>query len=184
MTKLEMLGTLAEKVSGCEKCPDLVEGRLKTVFGEGNPNTRIVCVGEGPGKNESETGRPFIGECGQLLTEMLTSCGLKREDLFVLNILKCRPPNNRKPTDQECLNCRPFLEMQLKIINPEYIVCFGGVAAQNILKIRTPIGRLRGQWHKRDKIKVLCTYHPSFALRFRENKQEIIKDLQLLLADL
>lgn len=185
MTNEQKLKLLAEKVSVCQKCQELVENRTQTVFGEGNPNSKIVFIGEAPGKNEDENGVPFVGKAGQLLTNILASCGLKREGIYILNILKCRPPGNRTPTDQECENCRPFLELQLKIVNPTFIVCLGAVAANNILKRKEGIGRLRGSWFKYENppvnASVICTFHPAFLLRNPAAKKEVWEDMQTLL---
>jgi uracil-DNA glycosylase family 4 len=144
MEKRRMLELLAEKVSGCTKCQELTYCRRQTVFGEGSPDARIVFIGEAPGETEDETGRPFVGKAGQLLTNIITAMGFRRDDVFIMNIIKCRPPNNRTPEPQEASNCRPYLDLQLKIINPDYIVCLGNVAAQNLLGIDTPITYLPG----------------------------------------
>jgi DNA polymerase len=186
MQKLEQLAVLNEKIQCCQKCPDFLSGRLNTVFGEGNPYADIVFCGEGPGQQENETGRPFVGKAGQLLDNILKACGFTREQVFILNIVKCRPPNNRVPTDEECSNCRPFLELQLKIINPKIIVCLGTTAANNILGVKAKISQLRGTWHSYKNppvaADVLATYHPSYLLRNPKAKSDVAADMAILLA--
>lgn len=183
MTKQEKLDLLKEKVECCNKCEEPVQCRIKIVFGEGNPNTRIVFLGEAPGASESEQGRPFVGRSGQLLTTLLASVGIQREDVYILNILKCRPPENRKPKPEEAAACRPFLDMQLKIIQPEIIVCLGASAANCLLDEKIPIGQMRGKWYEYNGAKVVCTFHPSYALRTGEfAKKEIKNDLEKVVA--
>jgi DNA polymerase len=183
MTKQEKLDLLKEKVCSCNKCEELIQVRINHVFGEGNANTRIVCLGEAPGLNESEQGRPFVGRSGQLLTALLNSVGIQREDVYILNILKCRPPENRKPKPEEAVACRSFLDMQLKIIQPEIIVCLGASAANYLLGEKIPIGQMRGKWYEYNGAKVLCTFHPSYALRTGDYaKKEIKNDLEKVVA--
>jgi DNA polymerase len=183
--KTELLTLLAKKVSDCTKCKELADTRIQTVFGNGNPNSKVLFLGEGPGADEDKEGIPFCGKSGQLLNNILSTCGIKREDVYVTNILKCRPPGNRTPAKEECANCESFLSAQIKVVNPLYIVCLGAVAAQNLLKTTTPIGYLRNIWHNHAGYKVLCTWHPSYALRSGERiKKEIYEDLQLLIKEL
>lgn len=184
MNKLEMLQALAVKVAECQKCPKLVEGRTQTVFGDGNPDSKILLIGEGPGKNEDEQGVPFVGRAGELLNSILSACGFSRNDVYICNIVKCRPPSNRNPETEEAKNCRPYLDLQLKVIRPRYIICLGAVAAQNLLGVDTPIGKLRGRWYEYNDAKVLCTYHPAYALRYSNAKKWIWQDLQPLLNEL
>jgi uracil-DNA glycosylase len=184
MNKKEKLQLIADKISQCQRCSELCVNRLKTVPGDGNPDTKIVLLGEGPGKDESEQGIPFCGRSGRLLTNILTACGIQREDVFIANILKCRPPNNRTPSSEEAQNCRPFLDLQLKVIVPKYIVCLGTCAAQNLLGVDTPISKMRGKWHEYKGIKVLPTFHPSYLLRNPSAKKDVWNDLQLLLSEL
>ena len=181
MEKRHMLQMLAEKVATCTKCTELACYRTQTVFGEGNPDAKVVFLGEAPGEKENESGRPFVGPAGKLLTNILAAFGFNREDIYIMNILRCRPPQNRTPTKEEANNCRPFLDLQLKIINPQYIVCMGNVAAQNLLQIETPISRLRGEILWYNGIKVICTYHPSYLLRSPGQKEKVAEDMQRLL---
>jgi len=188
MKKIELLNILSEKVVNCTKCSDLVANRTQTVFGDGNPGARILFLGEAPGRDEDEQGVPFIGRAGKLLTNIIEGSGWKREDVYICNTVKCRPPSNRNPTEEEAKNCEPFLKMQIRIIAPKYIVCLGTVAAQNLLKTDERIGALRGVWHSYKEppieAKVLCTYHPAYLLRNKEAKKDVWDDLQLLIKDL
>jgi DNA polymerase len=141
-----------------------------------------MFIGEAPGADEDVQGEPFVGKAGQLLNRIIAACGWKREDLYICNILRCRPPGNRKPTEEEAANCREYLDGQIAIVDPEYIVCWGAVAASNLLGIDAPIGRLRGKWYKYGRAQVLCTYHPSYLLRNPEAKKPVWEDMKLLLA--
>lgn len=188
LTKSQRLELINEKVCDCDKCAALVENRTNTVFGVGNPDAQIVFLGEGPGANEDKQGVPFVGRAGQLLDNILAACELDRDSVYILNVVKCRPPGNRNPTAEEASNCRPFLDLQLKTINPKFIVALGAVAAQNILGVNIGITSLRlGNWHQIDtpiKAKVLCTYHPAYLLRNPAAKQEVWKDLQILIEEM
>lgn len=184
MEKSEMLTLLKERVCQCEKCPDLVASRRQTVFGEGNPNSPIVFCGEAPGKNEDEQGRPFVGRAGELLNIIIEKCGWKREDVYV----KCHPDHNRVPTDEESANCRPFLDLQLKVINPKVIVCLGATAAQNLLKTKEAVSKLRNAWYNYNtgtvNAKVRVTFHPAYLLRNPAEKTKVWDDMQAVLAEL
>jgi uracil-DNA glycosylase len=188
MLKTEKLELLQQKVCSCTKCPDLVASRTQTVFGEGNPNTRLVFLGEGPGKNEDQQGRPFVGKAGQLLDNIIQACGWKREDVFILNVVKCRPEHNRVPTPAEAANCRPFLDLQLKIIRPEIIVCLGATAAQNLLSTNISVTRLRGSWYDYIngdmKARVRVTLHPAYLLRNPKAKPDCWQDMQAVIEEL
>lgn len=185
ISKKEMLKMVSEKISICEKCPELVKNRTKTVPGDGNYNSKLVFLAEAPGQSEDLRGKPFVGRAGELLTNLLKACGLDREnDIYILNILKCRPPANRTPTPEEAGNCHPFLDLQLKVINPSFIVCLGATATRYLLGVDNPIGQMRGKWYKHRDAKVLCTYHPSYGLRVSSAKHEIYKDLMLLVKEL
>jgi DNA polymerase len=188
MTNQQKLNLIAEKIKACQKCKELAENRLLTVPGSGNPNAKIVFCGEAPGKTESEQGVPFCGRAGQLLDKIILSCNLKREDVFICNVLKCRPPNNRPPTLEESANCRPFFDLQLETIAPDYIVCLGATATKHLLQTEISITAMRGKWHyynlKSKKVKVLSTYHPAYLLRNPSAKEEVWKDLQLLIEDI
>src|SRR5574340_953871 len=137
MTNKEKLELLQNKVSTCQKCK-LCNTRTQTVFGQGNPNSKLVLIGEGPGRDEDLQGIPFCGRCGQLLTQLLQESGISREDVYICNIVKCRPPNNRRPEESETSGCRPFLDLQLKIIRPKRIFMMGATAAQTLLGINAP----------------------------------------------
>lgn len=178
---LEMLHS---EVAGCTACEELSQRRTQTVFGVGDPNARLCFMGEAPGADEDRLGEPFVGRAGQLLTKMIEACTLSREEVYILNVLKCRPPGNRDPTPDESRACRRFLTRQLDLIDPEYICCLGRVAAQNFLETTTPIGRLRGQVHHHAGRKVVCTYHPAYLLRNPSAKKDAWADLQMLMAEL
>ena len=181
MNKSEKLQILSQRVAQCQCCQELASTRTNTVFGVGNPNTRIILCGEAPGKDEDQQGEPFVGRAGQLLNNILSAAQIKREDIYILNILKCRPPNNRVPTDEESANCKPFLNLQLKIIEPRFIFCLGTTAAHNLLGESTPISQMRGQWYSYESIPVLCTFHPAYLLRNPHAKKDAWADWQLLL---
>lgn len=180
MNKKDMLELLQEKVCRCEKCPDLVASRRQTVFGEGNPDAKLVLVGEAPGKTEDETGRPFVGKSGELLNIMLGNIGLKREDVFILNTVKCRPEHNRAPLPEEAANCRPFLDLQLKVINPKIIVCLGAVAAKNLLNTQNSLNKMRGTWYNHANYKVRVTFHPAYLLRSPSEKSKAWEDFEAI----
>lgn len=181
--KAEGLLTLAEVVSDCRKCSELADRRTQTVFGVGNPNAQILFLGEAPGADEDHEGEPFVGAAGKLLDKIIVACGLKREDIYICNVLRCRPPGNRNPLPQEAANCREFLDGQIRIINPEYIVCWGTVAAQNLLNEKRPVGKLRGQFLTHGNAKVLCTYHPSYLLRNPSAKKQVWTDMQFFMEE-
>jgi uracil-DNA glycosylase family 4 len=151
------------------------------VFGDGNPKARLVFLGEAPGADEDRTGTPFVGRAGQLLNKIIEACRLTREEVYILNILKCRPPGNRNPLPEEAANCRPYLERQLELIGPEFICCLGSVAAQNLLATTETIGRLRGRLHDYQGIKVACTYHPAYLLRNPAAKADTWEDMKMLM---
>ncbi len=176
------LAELAKRVAACTRCAELAATRTQTVFGVGNPQARVMFIGEAPGADEDAQGEPFVGKAGQLLNRIIAACGWKREDIYICNILRCRPPGNRNPTDEEAANCREYLDGQIAVVNPEYIVCWGAVAARNLLGTDAPIGRLRGKWYRYGGAQVLCTYHPSYLLRNPEAKKPVWEDMQLLLS--
>jgi len=179
------LTLLRKEVSTCSRCEELTSKRTQTVFGDGNPTARVFLLGEAPGADEDKLGTPFVGKAGQLLTNILTACNLTRNDVYIANILKCRPPGNRDPHPEEAANCREFLDAQIAFVNPEFIVCLGRVASINLLKIDATISSLRGRWHDYERRRVLCTYHPSYLLRAGQPaKQAMWEDLQLLLTSL
>jgi DNA polymerase len=178
------LRVLAEEVAGCTLCRELAETRTKTVFGVGNPAARILFLGEAPGREEDLTGEPFVGPAGQLLDRIIKACTLTREEIYICNVLRCRPPMNRNPSPTEAANCRPFLDAQIRIVDPEYIVCWGSVAARNLLDTTAPIGRLRGKFYRYGRAKVLCTYHPSYLLRNPAAKKDVWEDMKFFMKDL
>ncbi len=166
------------------RCPELASTRTQTVFGVGNPQARIVFVGEAPGADEDAQGEPFVGRAGKLLNDIIKACRLTREEIYICNVLRCRPPGNRLPSPEEAANCREYLDGQLAIINPEYIVCWGSCAAQNLLSTESPIGKLRGRFFEYGRAKVLCTYHPSYLLRNPPAKKDVWNDMIFLFADM
>ena len=178
------LEILRSEVAGCAACDELARTRTQTVFGVGSPSARLCFMGEAPGADEDRLGEPFVGKAGQLLDKMIEACTLSRGEVYILNVLKCRPPGNRNPTPDEARNCRGFLQRQLELIDPEYICCLGAVAAQNFLQADTPIGRLRGRVHEHAGRKVVCTYHPAYLLRNPSAKKYAWDDLKLLMRQL
>jgi len=181
--RFEQLQQLEQKVAACTQCTALASCRNKTVFGEGNQSPRVAFFGEGPGSDEDRTGRPFVGQAGELLTRMMEACTFRREDVYILNTVKCRPPANRNPEAEELDNCRGFYEQQLNLLRPEYIVCLGAVSAQELLKTKLSVGQLRGSMHRYLASKVLVTYHPAYLLRNPAAKKAAWQDLQLLIRD-
>ncbi len=169
--RLAALGEVEDEVRACTKC-GLCRNRTKTVFGVGNPNAEIVFVGEAPGADEDRQGLPFVGRAGQLLTDIIVK-GMKRrrEDVYICNVIKCRPPENRDPSPEEVFYCEPYLLRQLEIIQPKVICALGRIAAQTLLKNTTPIGRLRGRWYAYHGIPLRVTYHPAYILRFEPNPE-------------
>ena len=175
------LEVLQAEVAQCTLCDELARTRTQTVFGTGNPQARLVLLGEAPGADEDRQGEPFVGRAGGLLNKILEACRLQRDEVYILNILKCRPPGNRNPTPDEAQNCRRYLERQLQLIEPEMICCMGAVAAQNLLDTTTSIGRLRGEVHQYQGIGVVCTYHPAYLLRNPAAKAKTWDDMKLLM---
>jgi len=181
----------ADEVRQCRKC-DLGSLRTNAVPGEGKPNARILFVGEGPGADEDAQGRPFVGRAGKLLDKVIAACGLKRSDVFIANILKCRPPENRDPRPDEIISCLPYLQRQIEIINPEVIVALGAHAAKTLLNTNKSIGQLRGQFHEyyaghgRPPIKLMPTYHTAYLLRnySRQNRERVWDDMKKVIAEL
>ncbi|MFQ5989083.1 MAG: uracil-DNA glycosylase [Candidatus Methylomirabilales bacterium] len=166
----------------CTRCK-LHPHRTQIVFGVGNPQADLVFVGEAPGADEDAQGEPFVGRAGQLLTRMIEAIGLKREEVYICNVLKCRPPNNRTPEPDEIASCEPFLIGQLKAINPKLICALGGIAVSALLKTKAPLSKLRGRFHDYHGIPLLVTYHPAYLLRNPNEKRTAWQDLQLLQRD-
>lgn len=172
------LASIAAAVAKCTRC-SLYKTANKSVPGEGDPKARLVCVGEAPGASEDETGLPFVGAAGQLLTKILLAVDLKREDVFITNVVKHRPPGNRNPAPDEIEACSPYLIRQLELIQPKVIVAFGTFAAQTLLNTKTPIGKLRGEVHRYHGIPLVVTYHPAALLRNPSWKRPTWEDVQL-----
>ncbi|MBI4692639.1 MAG: uracil-DNA glycosylase [Gammaproteobacteria bacterium] len=176
----EAWDALAAEVAACERCP-LHEGRLNTVFGVGNREADWLVIGEAPGAEEDKRGEPFVGRAGQLLNSMLGALGLKRETVYIANILKCRPPGNRDPRPEEVVACSSYLARQIELIGPKIVLAVGRIAAQNLLEVTTPIGKLRGQVHTLgpQRIPLVVTYHPAYLLRTPSEKRKAWQDLLL-----
>lgn len=177
MTELEVL---RKEVCDCKKCPELASTRTQTVFADGNPGANLMIVGEAPGFNEDKKGLPFVGDAGELLDNILRACGWDRQkDVYITNTIKCRPPSNREPTEEESINCRGYLDKQIELVKPKFLLLLGSVASKALLG--RPVSSLRGQWHEYKGISTLVTYHPSYLLRNPEEKKEVGKDLRMLL---
>jgi DNA polymerase len=177
------LAAVRELLGECQRCP-LAEGRNKIVFADGDANAQLMFVGEGPGADEDAQGLPFVGRAGQLLNNMIVAMGLKREQVYIANIVKCRPPQNRKPEPEEARSCTPFLERQIEIVRPRVLVALGATAATYLLGMRGSIGSMRGRIHDYRGIQTVVTYHPAFLLRDPTQKKEAWKDLQMAMAAL
>ena len=167
----------------CRRCK-LHAGRTNIVFGVGNPAARVMFVGEGPGADEDEQGEPFVGRAGQLLTQIIKAMGLAREDVYIANVVKCRPPGNRNPEPDEIEQCEPFLMRQIDVIKPAIIVALGKFAAQTLLRTPEPISRLRGRFHRIGDIRVMPTFHPSYLLRNPAAKREVWDDMKVVMREL
>ena len=177
----DSLERICGELAGCTRCK-LHRRRTNIVFGAGNSRAELVFVGEGPGHDEDVQGIPFVGRAGQLLTQMITAMGLRREDVYIANVVKCRPPENRTPEKDEIATCMPFLLRQLTSINPKVIVCLGSVAAQALLNTNKSISHFRGQWFDFRGAKLMATYHPAYLLRNPHAKPEVWADLKKVMA--
>lgn len=178
------LGELATFLSDCERCK-LHEGRRQVVFGVGDPAARLMFVGEGPGRDEDLQGEPFVGKAGQLLTDMIQKgMRLKRSEVYIANVVKCRPPENRNPEPDEVQACEGFLKRQVELVKPEVIVALGRFAVQCLLRTKQPIGRLRGTWHEYEGIALMPTFHPAYLLRSPNEKRAAWDDLKQVMARL
>lgn len=175
------LAVLRDEVAVCTRCQELASSRKQTVFGSGHAAARICFFGEAPGADEDASGEPFVGKAGQLLTKIIEACQLNRDEVFILNVLKCRPPGNRRPEPDEVGNCRGYFERQLDLIQPEVICCLGATAAQALLATTASIGKLRGRWHKAKGAEVICTYHPSYLLRNPAAKRDVWDDMKTMM---
>jgi DNA polymerase len=179
----EELAVVASQVAGCTKC-GLCRTRTNTVPGEGHPQARLVFVGEGPGADEDATGRPFVGRAGQLLDKMIGAMKLRREDVYIANVVKCRPPNNRTPLPDEVDACEPYLMRQLEILRPEVVCALGATAAHTLLETQDALGRLRGRWYDWRGLRLMVTYHPAYLLRNPTDKPKAWQDLQKIMQQL
>jgi uracil-DNA glycosylase family 4 len=177
--RIPSLESLRASLTGCKRCK-LHAGRTHIVFGTGNPDADLVFVGEAPGYYEDKQGEPFVGKAGELLTRIIQAIGLRREDVYITNIIKCRPPNNRDPEPDEISQCEPFLRRQFEIIHPKIICALGRIAAQTLLQTTLPISSLRGRFHEYHGIQLLPTYHPAYLLRHPEGKRLVWQDMQLV----
>jgi DNA polymerase len=182
----QALQVLAEEVCQCTRCPELAATRKQTVFGVGPPGVEICFVGEAPGADEDAQGEPFVGAAGQLLNRIIAACKMKREEVYICNIIKCRPPGNRTPLPHEAANCREHLERQLELVQPKFICALGATAAKYLLNTNQSIGQLRRRFHDYRGIPVICTYHPAYLLPHRspDKKKEVWEDMKMLLAKL
>ena len=179
----EQLNKVCQEMANCQLC-QLSKTRHNLVFGDGNPNAQIVFVGEAPGADEDERGLPFVGRAGQLLTKIIEAMGIKRIDVYICNILKCRPPGNRNPLPDEISLCEPFLKKQLQAISPKVICALGTFAAQTLLKSDVPITLLRGRFHTYNGIKLMPTYHPAYLLRSPSAKKPVWEDVQMIMKEI
>ena len=177
VTVSQSLEQIRQELGDCRRCK-LCSGRTHIVFGVGNPHAELVFVGEGPGAEEDAQGIPFVGKAGQLLTKMIEAMGFAREDVYICNVVKCRPPGNRNPEPDEIAACEPFLRAQLGAISPKAVVALGKFAAQTLLRDDTPISRLRGKWREYCGIKLMPTFHPAYLLRNPAEKRNAWADLQ------
>ncbi len=177
LSKIEKLKTIEEKLQECRNCA-ISKSRTNLVFGAGNPDTRLMFIGEAPGRDEDLQGKPFVGRAGQLLTKIIESISLNREEVYIANILKCRPPNNREPEPDEINNCEQFLKQQIEIIQPEIICALGRISAQALLKTKTTISKLRGIFSTYENIKFIPTFHPAYLLRNPDDKIKVWEDMK------
>jgi len=177
------LESIRHEIGDCQRCK-LAAKRNNIVFGSGNPNAELVFVGEAPGYDEDQQGLPFVGRAGQLLTKIIESINLKREDVYICNVLKCRPPENRNPEPDEVATCNPFLKRQLATIRPKIVCCLGTFAAQTVLQTPASISKLRGRFIDMDGIRVIATFHPAYLLRSPDKKREVWEDMKQIRAEL
>jgi uracil-DNA glycosylase family 4 len=178
------LRLIREDLGDCTRCRLHKQGRKQIVFGVGNPNADLMFIGEAPGADEDQQGEPFVGRAGQLLNNMIKAMGLRREEVYIANIIKCRPPSNRTPERDECDTCSPFLMRQIEAIRPKALVALGAVAAKTLLAINAPMSELRGRWYDFRGTKLAVTYHPAFLLRDPRQKKETWKDLQMVMKEM
>jgi DNA polymerase len=187
--KAKLLEPLRDRVSLCLRCPHLASTRTQTVFGVGNPDAELMFIGEAPGADEDRLGEPFVGRAGQLLTKIIAAMGFTRDDVYIANVLKCRPdmppgePGNRRPTTKEMETCLPYLTEQIEIIKPKVLVALGATAVEGLLGFREPMGKLRGRWHSYRATPLMITFHPSYLLRNQSSteKRKVWEDMLLVL---
>jgi DNA polymerase len=182
--KAEALAAIKEDIGDCTRCPLAYAGRRTIVFGDGDANARLMFVGEGPGADEDTSGIPFVGKAGHLLNNMIQAMGLKREQVYIANIVKCRPPANRVPEPVEANTCDQFLLQQIDVVQPQVVVALGATAAMYLLGVKQSLSALRGRWHRCRGAKLAVTYHPAFLLRDPRMKSEAWKDLQMVMAEM
>ncbi len=182
--KAEALAAIHTEIGDCTRCPLAYAGRRTIVFGDGDANARLMFVGEGPGADEDASGIPFVGKAGQLLNNMIQAMGLKREEVYIANIVKCRPPANRVPEPVEANTCDQFLLQQIDVVQPQVVVALGSTAAMYLLGVKQSLSSLRGKWHSCRGAKLAVTYHPAFLLRDPRMKGDAWKDLQMVMAEL
>jgi DNA polymerase len=182
--RAQALKIIREDIGDCTRCVLHKQGRKQIVFGVGNPNAELMFIGEAPGADEDIQGEPFVGRAGQLLNNMIKAMGINREDVYIANIIKCRPPGNRTPERDECETCSPFLMRQIAVVKPKVIVALGAVAAKTLLAINAPMMEMRGRWYDFRGTKLAVTYHPAFLLRDPRQKKEAWKDLQMVMKEL
>jgi DNA polymerase len=182
--KAEALAAIKEDIGDCTRCPLAYAGRRTIVFGDGDANARLMFVGEGPGADEDASGVPFVGKAGQLLNNMIQAMGLKREQVYIANIVKCRPPANRVPEPVEANTCDQFLLQQIDVVQPQVVVALGATAAMYLLGVKQSLSALRGRWHRCRGAKLAVTYHPAFLLRDPRMKSEAWRDLQMVMAEM
>ena len=178
------LKMIREDIGDCTRCKLHQQGRKQIVFGVGNPEAELMFVGEAPGADEDEQGEPFVGRAGQLLNNMIKAMGITREQVYIANVVKCRPPSNRTPERDECDTCSPFLMRQIAVVKPKVIVALGAIAAKNLLAVESSLASLRGKWHEYRGCKLAVTYHPAYLLRDPRQKAEAWKDLQMVMKEL
>lgn len=182
-TPASALAAIRQELGDCRRC-GLSENRTHIVFGAGNPNARLLFVGEGPGYEEDQSGEPFVGPAGQLLTRIIKAIHFSRAEVYIANIIKCRPPGNRNPEPAEIATCMPFVKRQIRAIKPDFIIALGKIAAQSLLSVDTPISRLRGRFFNFEGIKLLPTYHPAYLLRNPDKKRDVWNDMKMLMKEM
>jgi DNA polymerase len=188
-SKADLLAPLRDRVAVCAQCPHLASSRTQTVFGVGNPEAELMFIGEAPGADEDRQGEPFVGRAGQLLTRIIAAMGFTRDDVYIANVLKCRPhmpagaPGNRPPTPAEMATCLPYLTEQIEIIGPKVLVALGATAVEGLLGRRETMGKMRGRWHAYGETPLMITFHPSYLLRNQSNteKRKVWEDMLLVL---